>query len=1156
MEQPSLSIGSFGLMVNSNNQNINLYDLTERFKLDVKLNSDRTMLQQKQNDIITAVSKSHEDMCSKNKKQDISRPEHFIKIQYSQNKIQKKNKLNVAGRKTLTRPPIGPIPNGAWCFSCKEKGPSFHSENCKDPLNESLKITLYGFISCIIDNKKSNNNPQIKNLKHELLLKIKKLDKVDTTKQEYINIFNNLNKDLIDDVSYNFNPENPDKDWPLLYIDYNDTLKYIGYKIKKSKSWFSNCSIISYNFPIERSVSVRVYESSLIHLVSCPWEHKEFYKKIIDNIDETKTVVSSITRETENYSINLNETKITNVFSFFQLLPNDSPFNLDLDLMFQYLWPLNENDEPTVNNISPKKVFTKIYDYSKEEIDHDYLTVGNSFYRYTVEYRKDLTTPKIILKLIPCVSENNIPLYCKPFKFSLMIFNSGKIQCTFSFCKDEDIGNAPDQICDSTHSSVHDINTQFENIQQNTENCMNFIYNCVSIPGDNILTDKNDLDFKKDLINTVSGIIPYKKPDKLKVGEEVEIFNNDLMEWENDTGIIESKNIENNDHDTEYNINQNDEIVTKTIKDIKPMKQSSSRVVRLENKPEPYSFQQKCSGGDNYFVPFGGMQSRDNMYYPYCAKKTKDKHDLYINHILNGFPLDNDEDFEFSIDRTSENDNYSGVFKDSITDIGNSIEFINPETLETQQGTIVEKRKTTNNKLDNEVVYKIQLDDDEIIDITGKDFLTKYRQDRRWEGMGGDELSKKIKLINCAKKLGLAQSPYSSKSRNIRLQKKVLKELSEITNCDKGQDVYCGKNTSVLTPTTLLNFTKRPYVGLGFPMNSKRVLLYITPNSQYFIDETMLIMELDFDFTNTTVLLDGYLHKSKDLLRYYPVDCLINNGKKLNMNYINTNTDRDASVRFSDRDASISRELLEELNVNEENYTVYLNNLKYGRLFYTIFWAKILDHNNRKNNVKIENPEDYISPKVSKVNILGDKTMSDDPINYLANRNIIEDTKDLIPNNELLFIPQHGSANYIRWKRLLKTPIVLELIKKQGIDYVKNAKGVSYTVGINGKYIKHINDTPIIIQPDILKLLKKNKILRFDLNFENNGKLNKTNPLTLDIEPIANERDLLSYKRTDLIVDAMMTPIPERMFNSNKEWKIVTVTLTPSNHEPGITPLN
>ena len=83
LEPPTLVMGSFHLMIKSEDQEIDLTKFTKSFNLDVELNPSGTYLQQEQDGIITAVSKSFVKMCVPNKNQNIARPTGFVKIQYS-----------------------------------------------------------------------------------------------------------------------------------------------------------------------------------------------------------------------------------------------------------------------------------------------------------------------------------------------------------------------------------------------------------------------------------------------------------------------------------------------------------------------------------------------------------------------------------------------------------------------------------------------------------------------------------------------------------------------------------------------------------------------------------------------------------------------------------------------------------------------------------------------------------------------------------------------------------------------------------------------------------------------------------------------------------------------------------------------------------------
>jgi hypothetical protein len=1126
-------------MLHSEDQLIDLPKFTKDFELDVELNPNGTYLQQEQDGIITAVSRSFIQMCKPNKHSKVQRPIGFVKIQYSEMKKKRTDQILAEsyGRKTITRPPVGPIPVGAWCSDCKNAGPSFHKEDCDNPVDESLRVTLYGFITCVLEGG-FKTDPQLDSDIIELISVFTKDSFTPNTKDEYLEL---VEEGHIDEYLSHSSQELTE-DWPFLNIAYKRIIK----NNKKSKSFFSNCSIIGYNFPDSGSVSIRVYKSGLVHLISCPWEHKTFYTKFIKKLNDTDGIGS------DSYIIDTNESLVKNVFSSFALFEDASEPELELDLekLYNYLWPLDEDNNPILNGISPKRVFTKKYTYSGKEIDHNYLINQFSetndtapFYRFDIEYRSDLSTPKIIMRVVPCTSENDIPKFCKPYKITIMIFTSGKVQLIFSRCKEEYVEIEEDKLCDENPYIIPDnINDQYSNIQQELEYVMDFIYNTVDkLSNSVIIKSDKKLSSKRETTNTVPGIFPYKKRTKLKIGEKVEVFDDTSMTWEG-SGIV--SNIKNDN----ILVKTEDDETELTINDLRPVKQSSMQIARskigntdIENKPNPFGFRGKCNGGDKYFIPFGGRQARDNLYYPYCSVKNKDKYELYIDQILDGFPLNDEDEEEFNIERNAKFDLYSGMLRRNIVDVGKVVKFTNDG--EELDGIIISKYRTHDRGLDNVVIYVVQTDTEDEYEIEGKDLLPEYREDRRWKGVSGNDTIKKAKLLACAEKLGLSRSSYTTELQNTKLQNKIAKELDEFLG-------DMDRNTSVLTSSIFSRFEDRSYMAMGFPSGSHRVLFYSNGISHYFIDDSNVIMTLtllpgaprqrrtlplnDDEYKNT-IVLDGYIKTQNDITTYYPIDCLIYGGSPLNKDYISTNEDED-------EDESVIDDYINTLDLDPSDYTDLIDNLKYGRIIYVILLSKLLDKS--QESIRFSNPINYITPFLGTFNKLGRFSMN---IHKLNDRSIIEDTSTILRKSneslDLIFIPQSGSSNYLQWKRSLKTPIVLELIKK-------TKKGC--TVGVGKKYINQIGETLINISTD----MKKHDFLKFDLNFMFNGKLNPEDPITLSvIDPIVTKKDMLTYKRTQLIVDAMVNPIPEKVFLSPTKWKLNSTTLVVSEDDPGINPL-
>ena len=192
---------------------------------------------------------------------------------------------------------------------------------------------------------------------------------------------------------------------------------------------------------------------------------------------------------------------------------------------------------------------------------------------------------------------------------------------------------------------------------------------------------------------------------------------------------------------------------------------------------------------------------------------------------------------------------------------------------------------------------------------------------------------------------------------------------------------------------------------------------------------------------------------------------------------------------------------------------------------------------------------DYITPNIYNINIMGQiiDHEDDDFTEVISKRSLIQDiSTKLDDKSEIIFISQSGNYNYMKWTKQLKTPIVLQSIEKIGTN--------KYTFGIGGKYIKGIGDKAITINKDNYK-----KLMRFDLNFTTSGILNKDDPIVPTIlKNDITDNDLLSHERTELMVQAMLYPIPYKMFKNNNEWVIYnpkTIILSCSNNNPGTEPL-
>jgi hypothetical protein len=1122
-DQSNLIISNFNLSLHSYNQTIKIDTLIKNFKVDVSLNENHTMLMQGDK----PVSKNNLKMNTKeHKRMHYDRPLGFVQLQHAQERKSDPTVSIMDKYSLISNPPIGPILDGAWCPSCLNVGPKFHKMNCKDP--NSLKFTLYGVIQYIYDTKKLESAPDLQESLNERIQFIRGL-RGSLQRPDYIQAYQDVLRENpgLNRYSETSIPRQGDE-WPLLNID-------VDKKLSKGSGVFPNCVVIKYNFK-ESSVSVRIYEKGTILLISCPWEQKDFTNILLDRINKTGSIVDA--DQIHNYEIDTSQTQVKSVFSIFHL-NND----IDLDSLFKYLWPLDSSGSSIDGGV--KVTLTKQFE-NKEIPDqvHSYLKTEyaiegakRQIYRYEIKYDK-----KILLTLLPTVveSDGEMPKYCKPYKITAIIFKGGAVELIFSFAKDSNLSDSTEYIIPV------DLQDQFKEIENELLAAKKFIESLILPKFRTQAKETGDA-----LINTVSGIFPYKKPLSYKPGTKVDIFNEEDMEFQQ-TGTVTTVASTAVPYTVQVAGGPSVEVPEQYIRPSNPDangKKLSAMLVNdpPDNRPEPYGFRSKCQGGNSFIVPFGGKQGRDNYYYPVCKKATGPDRQLYLSHILDGFPATAAEEKEFIISKTNEYDKFSGVFRTGAIKLFATIRFklssellgeMSKEAIEYfdsnvddegyMEGKIVNFKKTSGNVLDNYVIYTVQMQNGELVYITGKDIHPSYKESRVWEGIQGNDEMKKQQLIRCTEKLGLSQSPFTTSRLQKELEEKVIKKLTDLI----GPDFF--NPQTALTPQTLNKFTQRPYIGLLFPKGSKRVLFFLVGGSAYLIDERLAVMvvPIDADIKLGDCVLEGFASSSvraqtsfANSLEFYPVDCIYFK-KKLTIDYF-SNENRTNPDDFNE----VLEELYGALHRDIENL---LDNLKYGRLIYTILIASILNLPNVVNipinarrGVYFKNPQDYCVPKFEDPGDLSDNSMIASLATAIASKEF-----------EILFIPQKGKSSSMRWMKLMNRPIVLR---------VEAASRLNFTVGLDGKLFEAFGDFQLNLRADMKREIMTKKpnerFMRFYLNFMSNGQLNTEEPLLVDnINPYATSRDAQTYEKTDLIIKALLYPIPVTMFQNEKHWKLVTNT--------------
>lgn len=850
-------------------------------------------------------------------------------------------------------------------------------------------------------------------------------------------------------------PQYHDKECPnpyessLLLLE-NGTRTNIPYTDNpKDKKIWPNCAILKYNFNT-KSVSVRIYEDSTIAIIACPWEYPNFYEELIDRLSDSKSVVD----KDGFYKYEILEILINSVFSIFYI---------NSTIKLEYLY----------NHLTSIAIpMIKEYKNGNKE-QHNYLNVENTFYRFLIEYQ----TNKVILKLIPCVNNKNDILYCKPYKITAIIFTSGAIELTFSHCSEKNL-------CDIGQYQIpHELKEQHSEIQNELYAAKEFITKLIE--NQKYLTPKEP---PEDLAQTVTGTNPYKKPKNIYIDEEVEIWDPTLMNFTQKATIEDVT-------DDGYIINDN----TYQLRDLRP---TSGHPMKLSaEEPTENDFFSSCKSGKQYHIPFGGTQSRDNLFHPKCEKFTANSKELYLSQILEGFPLTTQDKETFLIEPTSNYDTYSGVFRKGtiilgaqiLTKLPNNQELLNRTTPEAIryfnsnrdsegfiQGKIVDYEKTKGKVLDNYIIYHIRLDNDDILYVTGSDFHPMYRQDRRWSGISGTPEEVKEKLIRCTEKLGLSQSPFTSE----RLQKELANNIwSQVCNL-VGNPPF--KKTIVLSPTLLTKFTKTPYVAFTIPQNAIRSLLYITENATYCIINQDKIIEFSYN-SNRTLIIDGWVIPTN--WSYIPLDYIWpSKSKDYISELIKTNTLYKNVEEFKQATAILKGRLF----LMNEHITNLLRQTPKTKRFLTIL-----------------SPFNFASPTL-------------DPQNpwLSASRNdlIIDLSKKLKDDDIIIFIPQSGKGSWLAWQQNLKTSLILSVTKDRG----RSPYG-TVTIPVLGEH-----------KVKVPSAIAKNQWLRFLFNFRSNGTIDPDEPIILDTSnPISSHGPIGNQ---EAIVRTLLNPIPIQMFRNPTEW--------------------
>ena len=699
-------------------------------------------------------------------------------------------------------------------------------------------------------------------------------------------------------------------------------------------------------------------------------------------------------------------------------------------------------------------------------------------YQYELTFHKQKTTPILILKLTP-LKDN---LYPQFYNITIMIYTSGRVQLIWS----ENSNNLNDILMS--------LDEQFVFIEDSLLDVWEFLKSFLLQSF--IIKDTSDsgiLKKKNKYKNTVLGILPYRKTVRIKVGNEIQYYDENNNEWKEEIGIV--KKINPYKVKWPENINYPTEFENTNL--IRLKNQSSSRINRPQEEPQPYSFHGKCPETDK-FIPFGGIQSYDNLYYPACIKKTEDKYNIYINQILKGFPEEEKDEINFQLIRNSPEDKYSGILKQKKIVEGSEVYYLNPKTKKKSQGIVQSKRIENKKGFDNNVIYTIEdKNTKEILDIKGTDFdIIKERENRSWDGLGNKYVREK--LYKCSQNLGLTQPKYLLEYEKIKERNSILNTIENDLKIKEPPQII------LFSIYSINNFIKKSYISFSIPKQSQRVTVFINENMMYLINnEKTKIEKIRLQNKFEKIVFDGFLRENI----YYPINCLY---------YINENISRSQYIN--------------------KNFDDFDENQNQGKLFLIISIVNTLNKN-YTGRIHFGNIKNIISPKIT--GLINNKPS----IQNLKKNSLLKNLSKTNTNN-IIFIPQNY-GNYIQYNSQLKMSIVLEIIENVG-NKVR--------VGISNTYIKPINNTLISIPTNFGE--KKSKYIRFYLRFDNyeKNKLNLENPLVF--YKFATKKELFNLEKTKNIINILLNPIKNEMFKNPNQWiDPKGIVYTSSDIEPGINPL-
>lgn len=263
-------------------------------------------------------------------------------------------------------------------------------------------------------------------------------------------------------------------------------------------------------------------------------------------------------------------------------------------------------------------------------------------------------------------------------------------------------------------------------------------------------------------------------------------------------------------------------------------------------RPDPYSWTGSCPDPNYQYMKPGGVQDKDERWYPCCETKTKDSIEMMKNYLKTGFPGNESERNKYNI--MGNIDNGSGILVPDSNSPGSiAMVKINDSF---QKVKIIKKLS----KKSNDYMVKTQTGAD--IKVNGENF---QKDSRVFPGLNSFD---RESLLSCIyenlKKFKMVIDENGKISRN------TISEMNEKFN-ELNKDTFSkmltiDNNTQPFTYHNIKLLTEDVFTVLKIGGNSQRFYLVLSPGNNFYINDNMysLDSQISNDFKDTFIL-DGYL---------------------------------------------------------------------------------------------------------------------------------------------------------------------------------------------------------------------------------------------------------------------------------------------------------